>query len=95
MCEADSRMGFERTEKGLVYLQRVIAGSNWSNEVNCSSQSRNLNNYSWNLNSNISAHGVDTGPNSLAELSTLSKGKIQNGEGFKLVIKQMKARNFK
>lgn len=59
-------MDSERTKKGYRLL-RVIAGGNWNNEVNCRSQSRNLNNYSWNLNSDISAHGVDTGPNSLAE----------------------------
>ena len=63
------RMDSERTKKGYRLL-RVIAGGNWDNEANCSSHARNLNNYSWNLNANISAHGVDIGLNSLAESIT-------------------------
>lgn len=36
----------------------VIAGSNWNNATNCSSQARNANNQQSNTNSNISCHAV-------------------------------------
>ena len=38
--------------------QAVIAGSNWNNATNCSSQARNANNQQSNTNSNISCHAV-------------------------------------
>ena len=39
----------------------LIAGSNWNNEANSGSQSRNANNYRWNTNTNISSRAsVDT-----------------------------------
>jgi hypothetical protein len=33
--------------------QSLLAGSNWDNGTNCSSQCQNANNYQWNTNSNI------------------------------------------
>lgn len=40
----------------------LLAGGNWDNGANCSSQSRNANNYRWNTNTNIGRRaGVDTG----------------------------------
>lgn len=39
----------------------LLAGSNWDNGTNCSSQSRNANNYRWNTNTNIGRRAsVDT-----------------------------------
>ncbi len=61
----------------------LLAGSNWDNGTNCRSQSRNVNNYRWNTNTNISRRaGVDTGEiesvgNSWLNTRALSKGKIQ------------------
>ena len=42
-------------------LYMLIAGSNWNNEANCGSRSRNANNYRWNTNTNIGRQArVDT-----------------------------------
>ena len=36
----------------------LIAGSNWNNGANCGSRSRNLNNWTWNANTNIGSHAL-------------------------------------
>jgi hypothetical protein len=37
------------------HYSELIAGGNWNNAGNCRSRCRNLNNYQWNVNSNISS----------------------------------------
>jgi hypothetical protein len=49
--------------------RKLLAGGNWNNGTNCSSQSRNANNYRWNANTNISRRFLaDTGKIVMARL---------------------------